>query len=406
MEFAHRARTRVTYRNQCFSRRHRGKAELNQTSVLPEAMLRAMKLSLVGWCALFCAALLQPINAADDQLADEVEKLGDRGPLLVNNYIPVTMQILHHCIEMIQYEPVLMAPNAESASGGTSPSSTARPTTTTTAATTTSTIATTSTTKPSGDTTLTTAKPADSTLVPTSPHKPGYYGPDKPPPTVVSTTMKATTSSTPVTTTTEVPKVNENPTTQSLLWSDKPFTEWFLESKRKALPQNALPNTELLDPLPLKVLQAFNREPYEPLALRPEDNANEFRRLYDDKYRGPISLIVLEKGTKKGGKKRVPPTKPYLHMLVLYDLLKREAKKNMYNIYEGYSEAILEELTLMDFPTAKDQLHYALTQLLERKDIEKSDVVSRSKQMITDLNTRNSALTMALEVVPPLRFGL
>lgn len=93
-------------------------------------------------------------------------------------------------------------------------------------------------------------------------------------------------------------------------------------------------NVQLLDPLPLRVLQDFNREPYEPLALRPEDNANEFRRLYDDNYRGPISLLVLEKGTKKGGKKRVPPTKPYLHMLVLYDMLKREAKKNMYSIYE------------------------------------------------------------------------
>uniref|UniRef100_A0A182N623 Uncharacterized protein n=1 Tax=Anopheles dirus TaxID=7168 RepID=A0A182N623_9DIPT len=357
-----------------------------------------MKSSLFACCALLCA-LLHPLNASDDLLADEVEKLGDRGPLLVDNYIPVTMQILQHCIEMIQYEPTMAAPNAESES---SPTTTRRPATTTTVATTT----TTSTTKPPEDSPLTTAKPADATLLPTSPHKPGYYGPDKPPPTVVQTTMRTTTLETTVTTTTEVPKANENPTTESLLWSDKPFAEWFLQSKRKTVPQNGLLNTQLLDPLPLKVLQAFNREPYEPLALRPEDNANEFRRLYDDNYRGSISLVVLEKGTKKGGKKRVPPTKPYLHMLVLYDLLKREAKKNMYSIYEGYSEAILEELSQMDFPTAKDQLHYALTQLLERKDIEKSDVVSRSKQMITDLNTRNSALTMVLEVVPPLRFGL
>ncbi|XP_050071986.1 uncharacterized protein LOC126559856 [Anopheles maculipalpis] len=360
-----------------------------------------MKLILFVLCGMYYA-FVQPVTATDaDMLADEVEKLGDRGPLLVDNYIPVTMQILHHCIEMIQYEPTMTPPPAEA---GTTPlTTTKRPTTTSSAPTPTSVATTTNKSPPESP--LTTAKPADTTLFPTSPHKPGYYGPEKPPPTAVTTTRK--TPSTSTTTTTETPKVNESPaTTESLLWSDKPFTEWFLQSKRKKIQQPSLLDAQLLDPLPAKVLQDFNREPYEPLALRPEDNANEFRRLYDDNYRGPISVLVLEKGTKKGGKKRVPPTKPYLHMLVLYDLLKREAKKNMYSIYEGYSEAILNELYQMNFVTAKDQLHYALTQLLERKDIEKSDVVSRSKQMITDLNTRNSAITMALEVVPPLRFGL
>ncbi|XP_040157910.1 uncharacterized protein LOC120897251 [Anopheles arabiensis] len=355
--------------------------------------------------ALLCASL-RTIYASDATIsADDDERSGDRGPLLVDNYIPVTMQILQHCIEMIQYEPTMTPPNAEAEikPSTTTTTTTKRPTTTTTTAA--SSTSSTSTSKPPQDSPLSTAKPADATLSPTSPHRPGYYGPAKPPPTVVTTTTgKPTTTSS--TTTTEMPKVNESPTTETLLWSDKPFAEWFLQSKRKKVQPISSLNVQLLDPLPLRVLQDFNREPYEPLALRPEDNANEFRRLYDDNYRGPISLLVLEKGTKKGGKKRVPPTKPYLHMLVLYDMLKREAKKNMYSIYEGYSEAILGELSVMDFPNAKEQLHYALTQLLERKDIEKSDVVSRSKQMITDLSTRNSAITMALEVVPPLRFGL
>uniref|UniRef100_A0A182MGV3 Uncharacterized protein n=1 Tax=Anopheles culicifacies TaxID=139723 RepID=A0A182MGV3_9DIPT len=362
-----------------------------------------MKLILFALCGMLYASLQQPINASDvSMLADEEEKFADREPLLVDNYIPVTMQILHHCIEMIQYEPT-MTPPPMVAEVDKTPSTTTKRPATTTVMTSPSTTVSTSTMKSPEESPLTTAKPADTTLFPTSPHKPGYYGPEKPPPTVVTTTLKTTTTSA---TTTELPEVDESPTMASLLWSDKPFAEWFLQSKRKKVQQTSLLNVQLLDPLPLKVLQQFNQEPYEPLALRPEDNANEFRRQYDDNYRGPISVLVLEKGTKKGGKKRIPPTKPYLHMLVLYDLLKREAKKNMYSIYEGYSEAILNELTQMNFSTAKEQLHYALTQLLERKDIEKSDVVSRSKQMITDLNTRNSAITMALEVVPPLRFGL
>ncbi|XP_058129769.1 coiled-coil domain-containing protein 80 [Anopheles coustani] len=364
-------------------------------------MCRALKFILFASCAVFYGGLLQSVaSAADDVSADEIEKLAEQGPLLVNNYIPVTMQILHHCIEMIQYEPVMGAPGTE-ASG--KPTTTRRPTTTTT-----------TTTSPPDTTSSSTAKPVDALMHPTSPHKPGYYGPEKPPPTPAPTTVETTTTSTTTTTTTtsttttttESPRVDNKPSAGSLLWSDKPFAEWFLQNKRKEVQQNSLLNVEFLDHLPLKVLQDFNGEPYEPLALRPEDNANEFRRLYDDSYRGPVPPVVEEKATKKGGKKRVPPTKPYLHMLVLYDLLKREAKNSMYNFYVGYSEAILEEMYQMNFPSAKEQLQFALTQLLERKDITKSDVVSRTKQMIKDLDTKNSAITYALELVPPLVFGL
>ncbi|KFB40537.1 AGAP003032-PA-like protein [Anopheles sinensis] len=278
-------------------------------------MCRALKFILLASCAVFRGGLVPSVSAADDVSADELEKLAEQGPLLVNNYIPVTMQILHHCIEMIQYEPVMGAPGTDA----------------------------------SGKPTTTTRRPTTTTSTTTSP-----------PETTASSTAK------PV----------------------------------------ALLNVEFLDHLPLKLLQDFNGEPYEPLALRPEDNANEFRRLYDDSYRGPVPPVVEEKATKKGGKKRVPPTKPYLHMLVLYDLLKREAKNSMFNFYVGYSEAILEEMYQMNFPSAKEQLQFALTQLLERKDVTKSDVVSRTKQMIKDLDTKNSAIAFALELVPPLVFGL
>ncbi|XP_052863295.1 uncharacterized protein LOC128269931 [Anopheles cruzii] len=309
---------------------------------------------------------------------EELEKLAARGPLLVDNYIPVAMQVLHHCIEMIQYEPTMTPPPSSDTEVSTT--TTRRPSTTT-----------------ARPPTTTTEYPMTQATFPTSSHKPGYYGPEKPPPSPAAPAVTTTETSS-----TDSPK----PSTESLLWSDKPFAEWFLQRKRHQIQDNGVENFKFLDPLPLEVLQAFNREPYEPLALRPVDNAQEFRRIYDDSYRGPVAIVVVEQSTKKGGKKRIPPTKPYLHMLVLYDLLKREAKKAMYNYYEGYSEAILKELSEMDFLTAKDQLRHVLTELLERKDIEKSDVVSRAKQMISDLDNRSSAISQALEVVPPLRFGL
>ncbi|XP_058055595.1 uncharacterized protein LOC131207005 [Anopheles bellator] len=349
------------------------------------------KLVPLASCLLFCASLLPPVgSASDDAQEEELEKLAARGPLLVDNYIPVAMQVLHHCIEMIQYEPTMTPPPSSDTEVSTT--TTRRPTTTTARPPTTQYPVTQAGTTESDLNTI-----ACPVAFPTSSHKPGYYGPEKPPPppAAPAVTTMATSS-------TESPK----PSTESLLWSDKPFAEWFLQRKRHQIQDNGLESFKFLDPLPLAVLQAFNREPYEPLALRPVDNAQEFRRIYDDSYRGPVAIVVVEQSTKKGGKKRVPPTKPYLHMLVLYDLLKREAKKAMYNHYEGYSEAILKELSEMDFLTAKDQLSHVLTELLERKDIEKSDVVSRAKQMISDLDNRSSAIAQALEVVPPLRFGL
>uniref|UniRef100_A0A182F7F3 Uncharacterized protein n=2 Tax=Anopheles albimanus TaxID=7167 RepID=A0A182F7F3_ANOAL len=366
-------------------------------------MLRPLQWVLFASSVLLGSSL-RSVGAEKDPQQDELEKLAENGPLLVDNYIPVAMQVLHHCVEMIQYEPLMSAPST----------TTSRPTTTTTTSSTT--MSTTTTLLPSSKPTespVTVAPLGDTQTIPTSSHKPGYYGPEKPPPTPVTTTTARPTTSTrstppakPGTNKEELTSsTTEQSTTVSLLWSDKPFAEWFLQAKRKKTQNIPLKNVEFLDVLPLKLLQDINAETYEPLALRPSDNANEFRRVYDDSY-GRGSINLPEKSNRKGGKKRVPPTKPYLHMLVLYDLLKREAKNNLFNYYEGYSEAIMTEITQMNFLTAKDQLQYVLSQLLERKDIEKSDVVSRTKLMIRDLDTSSSSIAMALVVVPPLRFGL
>ncbi|ETN62763.1 hypothetical protein AND_005540 [Anopheles darlingi] len=297
-------------------------------------MLRPLKLVLLASSVLLGSSL-RSVGATKDPQQDELEKLAENGPLLVDNYIPVAMQVLHHCVEMIQYEPLLSAPST----------TTSQPTATTASPSTTmSTTATTTTTVlPSSKPTqsfVTAAPLGDTQTIPTSSHKPGYYGPEKPPPTpVTTTTIRSTTSPTtqPATSMEEITSSsNELPTTVNLLWSDKPFAEWFLQAKRKKtqnIRELALKNVEFLDVLPLKLLQDINAETYEPLALRPSDNANEFRRVYDDSY-GREAINLSEKSNKKGGKKRVPPTKPYLHMLVLYDLLKREAKNNFFNYYE------------------------------------------------------------------------
>lgn len=85
-------------------------------------------------------------------------------------------------------------------------------------------------------------------------------------------------------------------------------------------------NLELLDKLPKEIyINQANELPELP-ALLDEDNVNEFRRLYDDGYNR-----VIRSGST--GNKRIPPTKPFVEMLILLDLLKREAKQAMLNMY-------------------------------------------------------------------------
>jgi hypothetical protein len=80
---------------------------------------------------------------------------------------------------------------------------------------------------------------------------------------------------------------------------------------------------QLLDPLPRELLNDINKENFEPPAQLDEDNVQEFRKKYDD------ALKYVK--TSISGKKRVPPTEPYVKMLLLYDLLKRESKVLMLN---------------------------------------------------------------------------
>lgn len=313
-------------------------------------------------------------------------------PKLLANFIPASMQLLQHCIESIQYEPV------------TPSTTTAKPTTTTAAA------------------------PAQQR--PTVFHKPGYFGPEKPPPLPPSSSTVGTISSTSASEQTTKPSTE---TAETLLWNDKQFFEWFLQSKYKQIKLDNDYNLQLLDPLPLRLLQDIEGERYELPALLDKDNVNEFRKIYDDKYRESetdlqqmsnvggnkphltdnrhdswtSSGINKNSGesAKGSGRKRVPPTKPYIHMLMLYDLLKREAKKFMFNLYEGFSSEILTELSQFKADNGQQQLLFVLSRMLEEKNIDKADVLSRTKAMITELENPNSAITKALIYVPPLEFS-
>lgn len=81
------------------------------------------------------------------------------------------------------------------------------------------------------------------------------------------------------------------------------------------------PEYEYLHQYPAELLQDIENEAYERPKANDQDAINDFRRTYDDFF---ARVRVFSPIT---GKKRVPPTRPYVLFLIFYDLCKREAKR-------------------------------------------------------------------------------
>lgn len=86
-------------------------------------------------------------------------------------------------------------------------------------------------------------------------------------------------------------------------------------------------NLQYLHQFPSSLLQDILDEHYEQPARFDIDNVNEFRKIYDDSF-----YMTRVYWGPQTGKKKIPPTKPYVQFLMLYDLLKREAK--LLNLHE------------------------------------------------------------------------
>lgn len=132
-------------------------------------------------------------------------------------------------------------------------------------------------------------------------------------------------------------------------WRDPAFVQWFFQAKpREIEPFDGKTSTEggwsafknifslenelqYLDPLPKKLLYDIRRESSRLPALLDLDNVNEFRKRYDDSFypryrnnkpnmqhmRMKMKIQMQRQGTMLTGKKKTPPTRPYVLMLML-----------------------------------------------------------------------------------------
>jgi hypothetical protein len=133
-------------------------------------------------------------------------------------------------------------------------------------------------------------------------------------------------------------------------WKDPAFIHWFFQAKPKEIESfdgeliswggdnkiwdyfNFTENElQYLDPLPKKLLLDIHGEPNRPPALLDLDNVNEFRKKYDDSFypryrnnvpnmqhmRMKMRLQMQQQRPMLTGRKKPPPTRPYVHMLML-----------------------------------------------------------------------------------------
>ncbi|CRK98171.1 CLUMA_CG011537, isoform A [Clunio marinus] len=371
---------------------------------------------------------------------------------LSDDYLPAVMQALHYYTEMMQYEIVKNPANDQVYKPPTKrPPVTTRRTTyrttttpkrTTRRPSTTTTRRTTSTTTTKRQTTRTTQKPfttkttTQSTTqniefpysteiniwhnppTTTRPHKPGNYAPEKPPYWIYfGIPMKPEQGY-------HRPGVQRPQEGINTIadpdWKDPVFTQWFFQSKPKdikAFDENEL---QYLDHLPKKLLIDIQRESSYLPAILDFDNVNEFRKKYDDSFyarynknlpnmqhmRMKMKIQMQQQRAMLTGRKKAPPTRPYVTMLFLYDLLKREAKAKKLHQFGGFSKELLKTLHDTSQKTGDYQMKFLLETFVERKEVTTPDVLSRINFILSDIKDERGETFRTLRLIPPLYYDL
>ncbi|XP_068153948.1 uncharacterized protein ImpE3 [Drosophila tropicalis] len=296
---------------------------------------------------------------------------------LLTSYLPAAMQALAYYIDLLQYEPLASTTVEPPFSVSTtttldqredSQSTTSRPTQATT------------TRRPTGSgwwqppswwetpqrTSTTTARP---TSAPTPPHRPALFAP---------------------------PASQLSSSTSPILEGHALFNEIGDDDSD-------------IDRLPLSLIRDIQSEALHDDFTNDVESLDNFLRLYDDNYgRAAFDFdLAMDRlsSDSTAGKKRVPPTKPYVDFLLVYDLLKRDAKAANLSKYEGYSEDLLQQLyEISNASSSARQLHTIFQRMLDRGDVQRSDVVARIQGIVKDLANPNSPTSKALAYIPTMQF--
>ncbi|CAG9791148.1 unnamed protein product [Diatraea saccharalis] len=93
-----------------------------------------------------------------------------------------------------------------------------------------------------------------------------------------------------------------------------------------------------------------------------------------------------------------------LRLLLLYDLLSREAKRQRLSDYGGFSPDVMKNLVDSSSGSARDQLKMALSKMVDRRDCEHQYANNRAREMVSELERDESALSSELRYLQPLNY--
>ncbi|GBP20743.1 hypothetical protein EVAR_14468_1 [Eumeta japonica] len=108
--------------------------------------------------------------------------------------------------------------------------------------------------------------------------------------------------------------------------------------------------------------------------------------------------------TQSGTKQKLSQSN--LRLLLLYDLLSREAKRQKLNDHHGFSESVMKELTESSSGGARRQLSFVLTKMLDRHDCDHDYANNRAKEMIAELAKDETKLSSEIRYLQPLVYEL
>ncbi|XP_045490671.1 uncharacterized protein LOC111002939 isoform X1 [Pieris rapae] len=95
-----------------------------------------------------------------------------------------------------------------------------------------------------------------------------------------------------------------------------------------------------------------------------------------------------------------------LRLLLLYDLLSRDAKRQRLSDFSGFSPEVMKSLVESSSGGARAQLSMALSKMVERHDCGHDYANNRSKEMVAELAKDESTLSTALRYLQPLVYKL
>lgn len=103
---------------------------------------------------------------------------------------------------------------------------------------------------------------------------------------------------------------------------------------------------------------------------------------------------------------KVPLKTSLQQLALLYDSLNRDARKQGYSKYAGYSDQVLKTLESSAGGGAGEQLKTLLEKTLELNELTRDEAKAKATEVIRDLNNPGSEMSRDLRRALPLRYVL